>query len=80
VYSADLERAVQYALKTEVAAQAVLSSSELLALYQFLEVCVRFMPNLRNDTRNFLVALREWPVAMQLRSVANADYKDKVGT
>ena len=49
----------------------------LNAVYQLLENVIRYLP-LRRPLRNFLVALRDWPIRMEFKKVTGQHYADKV--
>ena len=67
VYAVDLEQSIRYALTVEIPMQQFLDTVKLKTIYQYLEVIVRYLP-LRPKLLNFLKALREWPVMMDIRS------------
>ena len=57
--------------------QATLDELRLNAVYQLLENVIRYLP-LRRPLRNFLVALRDWPIRMEFKKVTGQHYADKV--
>ena len=59
--------------------QATLDELRLNAVYQLLENVIRYLP-LRRPLRNFLVALRDWPIRMEFKKVTGQHYADKVST
>merc|ERR1719362_2852899 len=77
VYVGDLERSIQYIVNKEISAQATLDELRLNAVYQLLENVIRYLP-LRRPLRNFLVALRDWPIRMEFKKVTGQHYADKV--
>eukprot|EP00095_Tigriopus_kingsejongensis_P002549 maker-scaffold309_size213625-snap-gene-0.17 protein:Tk02549 transcript:maker-scaffold309_size213625-snap-gene-0.17-mRNA-1 annotation:"sulfhydryl oxidase 2" len=77
VYATDLERAVQYAITQEIAAQPVLTGQSLNAMYIFLDVVATYLP-LRQEIKDFVVSLREWPIQAHLKVISNKDYEAKV--
>ena len=77
VYMGDLERAIRYVVNKEIPAQTTLDELRLNAIYQLLENIVRYLP-LRGPLRNFLIALRDWPIRMEFKKVTGQHYADKV--
>ena len=73
----DLENAILYVLTKEIPAKATLDELHLNAVFQLLENIIRYLP-LRTPLRNFLVALRDWPIRMELKKVTGQHYADKV--
>ena len=76
VYMGDLERGLQYMLTKEIPNDN-LDELSLNAVYQLLENMVRYLP-WRNPVRHFLIALRDWPILMELKAVRGQDYAQKV--
>jgi hypothetical protein len=78
VHMADLEKAIEYIVTTEIITQDTLDQLRLSAAYQMLESLVRYLP-LRRPMKDFLVALRDWPVRMEFKAVTGQHFQDKVG-
>lgn len=78
VFMSDLEKAVEYSIKKEVAMQPVLDQMKLQTLVYYIETLLNFFPNMRTPIRKFLISLREWPVQMRLSAISHTDYKAKV--
>ena len=72
----DLERGLRYMLTKEIPNDN-LDELSLNAVYQLLENMVRYLP-WRNPVRHFLIALRDWPILMELKAVRGQDYAQKV--
>ena len=77
VYMGDLENAIEYVLTKEIPAKAKLDDLHLNAVFQLLENLIRYLP-LRTPLRNFLIALRDWPIRMEFKKVTGQHYADKV--
>ena len=73
----DLEQSIRYALTTEIPVQQFLDENKMKAIFQYLEVIVRYLP-LRQKIVHFLKALRDWPNQMDLRVLKSADFVAKV--
>ena len=73
----DLEQSIRYALTSEIPIQQLLNEKKMKAIYQYLDVIIRFLP-LRRNIVDFLKALREWPIQMDLRVLKSADFVAKV--
>ena len=73
----DLEQSIRYALTTEIPTQQLLDENKMKAIFQYLEVIVRYLP-LRQKILNFLKALRDWPNQMDLRVLRSTDFVAKV--
>ena len=77
VHAVDLENSIRYALTIEIPTQQLLDESKMKAIYQYLEIIIRYLP-LRENIIKFLKALREWPIQMDLRTMKSTDFLDKV--
>ncbi|XP_059080391.1 sulfhydryl oxidase 2-like isoform X2 [Tigriopus californicus] len=77
VYATDLEKAIEYAITQEIANHPVLTEAHLTTIGWFLDVIIRYLP-LRAEVKLFLTQLRDWPSQLQLKSISNDVYKDKV--
>ena len=77
VYMGDLEKALWYVVNKEIPAKTNLDEKQLKAVYQLLENVVRYLP-LRMPLKQFLMALREWPVLMEFKTVSGDQYAEKV--
>ena len=53
--------------------QPFLDTVKLKTIYQYLEIIVRYLP-LRPKLLNFLRAVREWPVMMDIRFVDGSKF------
>jgi hypothetical protein len=73
----DLEQSIRYALTTEIPIHQFLDEEQMKAIFQYLEVIVRYLP-LRQNLLYFLKALRDWPVQMDLKVLRSADFVAKV--
>ena len=58
-------------------AQPVIDSDKLSTLYMYLEVLSKYLP-VRQEVRDFIVSLREWPIKMGLTSIDSDSLQDKV--
>ena len=58
-------------------AQPVIDSDKLSTLYMYLEVLSKYLP-IRQEVRDFIVSLREWPIKMGLTSIDSDSLQDKV--
>ena len=77
VYAVDLEKAIEYAIFNEIPTQNILDSDRINTLYNFFGVIVKYAP-VRQEIKQFLVSLREWPVQQNLRNIDSEDFTDKV--
>ena len=77
VYAGDLEKSVQYALTQEIPAQAILDDAKMKSIYQYLEVVIQYLP-VREKVKKFLIALREWPIKMDYRTLTGEAFSKKV--
>ena len=77
VHAVDLENSIRYALTVEIPTQQFLDEAKMKAIYQYLEIIIRYLP-LRENIIKFLKALREWPIQMDLRTMKSTDFSDKV--
>ena len=57
--------------------QPVIDSEKLSSLYMFLEVLSKYLP-VRQEVKNFVVSLREWPIRMGLTSITSETLQEKV--
>jgi len=78
VHQDDIEKAIQYALTTEIPMKPHMHYPEISALYKFLDSLVKNTPNLKEKMKNFLISLREWPQIMGLTSITGKQYKERV--
>ena len=73
----DLERAIRYIVTTEIPSHETLDQLKLNTVYQMLESIVRYLP-LRKPLKDFLVALRDWPIRMEFKAVSGLHFESKV--
>lgn len=57
--------------------QPVIDSDKLSALYMYLEVLSKYLP-VRQEIKDFVVSLREWPIKMGLTSITMENLREKV--
>ncbi len=74
---ADIEKAIKYVVETEVPMHDMLDQLKLNTVYQMLENMVRYLP-LRKPIKDFLVALRDWPVRMEFKALTGQQFQEKV--
>ena len=74
---ADLERAINYVVETEISTKEKMDEIGLKTIYQMLENMVRYLP-LRKPVRDFLIVLRDWPSQMEFKELSGQHYKEKV--
>ena len=74
---ADLERAINYVVETEISTKEKIDEIGLKTIYQMLENMVRYLP-LRKPVRDFLIVLRDWPSQMEFKELSGQHYKEKV--
>ena len=77
VHMADLERAINYVVETEISTKEKIDEIGLKTIYQMLENMVRYLP-LRKPVRDFLIVLRDWPSQMEFKELSGQHYKEKV--
>lgn len=77
VHMADLERAINYVVETEISTKEKMDEIGLKTIYQMLENMVRYLP-LRKPVRDFLIVLRDWPSQMEFKELSGQHYKEKV--
>jgi len=77
VHAVDLEISIRYALTVEIPMQQLIDEAKMKVIFQYLELIIRYLP-LRENIINFLKALREWPIQMDLRTIKSTDFSHKV--
>ena len=77
VYATDLEKAIEYAVFNEIPTQNVMDTDRINALYNLFGAIVKYAP-VREEIKQFLVSLREWPIQQKLRNIESEDFSEKV--